>query len=90
MPVSRKNCIVLDTSILPKRPTVPDIKKFLDEELKLDMTVVKSVQMHNVKNVVYLAMQSEEFGSAIATKHHLKHFMECAGKKQSITATYIY
>lgn len=84
MPVPRKNCVVLDTSILPKHPTVADIKKFIDEELKLEMSVVKTVQLHNVKNVVYLAVQSQELASRVVAAHHLNHYMECAGKKQAI------
>lgn len=81
MSVMRRNCIVLDTSVLPKRPSIGDIKQFLDCELKVDMTLVKSVQTHNVKNVVYMSMHNEEEAVRIASNHHLKHHMECGGKR---------
>lgn len=75
---------MLDTSVLPKRPSIADIKQFLDCELKLDMSLVKSIQMHNVKHVIYLAMHSEETAANIALNQHLKHFMSCEGKRLTI------
>lgn len=84
MPVTRKNCIVLDTSVLPKRPSIADIKQFLDGALKLDMTMVKSIQTNIVRNVVYLVMHGEEAAATIASSHHLKHFMCFEGKPVTI------
>lgn len=75
---------MLDTSVLPKRPSIADLKQFLDGELKLDMTLVKSIQTHNVKNVVYLIVHCEEVAARIATNHHMKHYMSCDGKRQTI------
>lgn len=84
MPVSRKHCVVLDTSILPSLPSIPEIKKFLDEKLKIDMTTVKSLQLHNIKNVINLVMHNEKSAVNLASKHNLKHCMECNGIKRKI------
>ena len=61
-----------------------DVKQFLDRELELDMMQVKSIQVHNVRHVIYMTMHSEEVAARIASNHHLKHFMNCEGKQLAV------
>jgi len=77
MSSTQNSTLVLDTSVLPKRPKVSDVQKFMAEKLKLDLTLVKRIQVHNLKNIVRLGMTSLEVAEQVASKHHLKHFMEC-------------
>lgn len=75
---------MIDISVLPKRPSFGEIKTFLEDELQLDMSVVKTVQPHNVKNIVYISFLSEDVATRIASSHHSKHHMVCEGKRSTI------
>lgn len=52
----RKNTLVIDFSILPKRPPLDQVEDFLKTFIKLDMADVKNVQLHNLKNCVFVEM----------------------------------
>ncbi|XP_062542284.1 uncharacterized protein LOC134210257 [Armigeres subalbatus] len=69
----RKNTLVVDFSVLPKRPPLEQVKKFLEESIKLDMADVKSIQLHNLNNCVFIEMNDAGVAPRLQKQNHLKH-----------------
>ncbi|XP_062542308.1 uncharacterized protein LOC134210277 [Armigeres subalbatus] len=69
----RKNTIVVDFSVLPRRPPLAQVKQFLEESLKLNMADVKSIQLHNLNDCVFIEMNSAGVAARLQKEHHLKH-----------------
>lgn len=69
----RKNTLVVDFSGLPKRPYLDQVEKFLKQFIKLDMADVKSIQLHNLQNCVYIEMNNAGVAPRLHKQHHLQH-----------------
>lgn len=69
----RKNTLVVDFDVLPVRPSAGIIKQFLDEKLKLDIGLVKNLQLHTIRNCVLIELCSLDAAESMASTHHLKH-----------------
>lgn len=77
MGVKRENTLVVDFSVLPKRPDVSATQKFIYEEVKLDLADALNIQFHNVRNCVYIEMKDAATAKRYFTTHHLRHSMVC-------------
>lgn len=75
---ARKNTLVIDFSVLPVRPDVGKVKQFLESEIKLQYSDVKSIQLHNTRNCVLIEMLSADIVSRYQTEHNWKRTMHCA------------
>ncbi|XP_062550585.1 uncharacterized protein LOC134215401 [Armigeres subalbatus] len=75
----RRNTLVVDFSVLPKRPPLDQVKEFLEEDIKIDMADVKTIQLHNLKNCVYIEMHDSGVAPRLQKQHHLKHSFEHLG-----------
>ncbi|XP_062704903.1 uncharacterized protein LOC134287254 [Aedes albopictus] len=80
MSTHRKNTLVVDFSVLPRRPVLDQIEEFLKDDLKLDLTDVKNIQIHNIKNCVYIEMNDAGVAPRLQKQHHLKHYYIHEGK----------
>lgn len=77
MGAKRENTLVVDFSVLPKRPDVSAAQKFIYEEVKLDLADALNIQFHNVRNCVYIEMVDAATAKRYFTSHHLRHTMRC-------------
>lgn len=76
----RINTLVVDFSVLPARPEPGKVQSFLENELKLQYADVKSIQLHNSRNCVYIEMKSRDIVSRYQMEHNWKRTMVCADK----------
>ncbi|XP_039450944.2 uncharacterized protein LOC120429913 [Culex pipiens pallens] len=67
----RKNTVVVDTSEF-KDISIAEFRK-LFEELQLNLSAVKSVQPHTLRNVVLIEMITAEHAKDFARNHNMKH-----------------
>ncbi|KAL9701007.1 hypothetical protein quinque_004448 [Culex quinquefasciatus] len=67
----RKNTVVVDTSEF-KDISIAEFRK-LFEELRLNLSAVKSVQPHTLRNVVLIEMITSEHAEDLARNHNMKH-----------------
>lgn len=74
MTLHRKNTLVVDFSVLPKRPIMAQVEEFLKDRIKLDMADVKSIQIHNLKNCVFIEMNDAGVAPRLQKQHHLRHW----------------
>lgn len=74
MSTYRKNTLVIDFSVLPKRPVLDQVQEFLKDDLKIDMADVKNIQIHNLKNCLYIEMNDAGVAPRLQKQHHLKHY----------------
>uniref|UniRef100_A0A0P6K0Q4 Putative translation elongation factor ef-1 alpha/tu n=1 Tax=Aedes aegypti TaxID=7159 RepID=A0A0P6K0Q4_AEDAE len=73
MSVYRKNTLVVDFSVLPKRPPLEQVEEFLKKFMKLDMADVKSIQLHNLNKCVYIEMIDASVAPRLHKQHHLQY-----------------
>lgn len=69
----RKNTLVVDFSGLPKRPSLEKVEEFLKEFIELDMADVRNIQVHNLKNCVFIEMNDAGVAARLHKQHHLRH-----------------
>ncbi|XP_062537841.1 uncharacterized protein LOC134206166 [Armigeres subalbatus] len=69
----RRNTLVVDLSALPKRPSLNVVKELLEKKLKLNMDEVKNIQLHNIKNCVFIEVSNEGVALRLQKQHHLRH-----------------
>ncbi|XP_062704062.1 uncharacterized protein LOC134286466 [Aedes albopictus] len=84
----RKNTLVVDFNVLPVRPSAADIEKFLSKSLEIEMTSVKNLQLHTIRNCALIEMRTLEAAERLASAHHLKHSMQ-AGKNNFNIPVYV-
>lgn len=84
MGAERVNTLVVDFSVLPKRPDASAVQKFMYGELKLDLADALNIQFHNVKHCVYVEMVDAATAKRYFTAHHLQHTMQCDKKAYKI------
>lgn len=78
---TRQNTLVVDFSVLPARPNTATVQKFLQQEIKLDMTTVKVLQLHSIRKQALIEFCNLEVAENLAASHHLKHSMIIDSKK---------
>ncbi|XP_065081393.1 uncharacterized protein LOC135703965 [Ochlerotatus camptorhynchus] len=84
MGAKRENTLVVDFSVLPKRPDASAVQKFMYGELKLDTADASNIQFHNVKNCVYVEMVDAATAKRYFASHHLQHTRQCEKKAYKI------
>ncbi|XP_065072718.1 uncharacterized protein LOC135697063 [Ochlerotatus camptorhynchus] len=88
MGAKRENTLVVDFSVLPKRPDASAVQKFMYGELKLDiadaLNIQDVLQFHNVRNCVHVEMIDAATEKRYFASHHLKHTMQCEKKAYKI------
>lgn len=77
MGVKRENTLVIDFSVLPKRPEPSAVHKFMCSELKLNNDDIVNVQFHNLRNCVYVEMVDIDTARGYQNTNHLQHHVRC-------------
>ncbi|XP_062716160.1 protein PFC0760c-like [Aedes albopictus] len=80
----RKNTLVVDFGVLPRRPALEEAEKFLKCFVKLDMADVRSIQIHNIKNCLFIEMNDPGVAPRLQKLHHLQHCFVLEGVKYYI------
>lgn len=81
MDTTRKNTLVVDFSVLPVRVNVAEVHKFLVNYIQLDITKVKNLQLHSIREQVFIEFGSMDTAEALAASHNLKHSIQVEAKK---------
>lgn len=76
----RENTLVIDLSVLPVRPSVAHVQKFLEDQIKLQFEDVKSIQLHHTRNCVLIEMLDKEIALRYQLNHNWKRSIVCADK----------
>ncbi|XP_039434222.1 uncharacterized protein LOC120416556 [Culex pipiens pallens] len=69
----RKNTLVVDFSVLPERPQLEVVQRFVEKGLGIASSDLKSIQLHNIRHCVLIEMADATAASRIATENHLKY-----------------
>lgn len=72
MSAFRKNTLIVDFSVVPGRPDVRKVEQFLENELQLNLADVKSIQLHNTRNCVYIEMVNHDTALRYEKAHNIK------------------
>ncbi|XP_062704778.1 uncharacterized protein LOC134287093 [Aedes albopictus] len=80
----RKNTLVVDFGVLPNRPALEKVEEFLKHYIKLDMADVRSIQIHNIKNCLFIEMNDPGVAPRLQKLHHLRHCFVLEGVKYYI------
>lgn len=78
---ARKNTLVIDFSVLPVRPDVAKVQQFLEHEIRLQYTDIRSIQLHHSRNCVLIEMKSKEIVARYQSDHNWKRSMLCNNTK---------
>ncbi|EDS34764.1 translation elongation factor EF-1 alpha/Tu [Culex quinquefasciatus] len=73
MSAVRKNTLVVDFSVLPERPKLDQVQRFVKTVLGLDSRDFRSIQLHNIRHCVLIEMADPAAAIKTANDHHLKH-----------------
>ncbi|KAL1397437.1 hypothetical protein pipiens_009766 [Culex pipiens pipiens] len=68
----RKNTVVIDFGPVPKKPTITQIRKFAFEQLKLDITQIRNLQLSMTKSFVYIEMSPEISAEELVAEYDMK------------------
>lgn len=80
----RKNTLVIDFSVVPVRPEVRKVEHFLEHEIKLNLSDVKSIQLHNTRNCVYIEMVDNSTALRYEKAHNIKRVVVWKDKQFKI------
>lgn len=80
MSILRKNTVIVDFSVLPKRPDPARVEKFFENEIRLQLSDTTNIQLHNVRNCVFIEMINNETALQYQAMHNNRHTMYCDGK----------
>lgn len=75
----RRNTLVVDFSVLPRRPGMSQVEEFIKDILKIDMADVKNIQIHNLKSCVYMEMNDPGIAPRLQKQHYLRHWFNHEG-----------
>ncbi|XP_062702716.1 uncharacterized protein LOC134285615 [Aedes albopictus] len=77
----RRNTLVVDFVVLPKRPGLQQVETFLKEFIKVDMADVRNIQLHNIKNCLFIEMNDSGVAPRprLQKQHHLQHYFTLEG-----------
>lgn len=84
MPDYRKNSMIIDFSVVPTRPTISDIHKFVFESLQITMASIKSIQLSSAKSYVYLEMESAALAEQLVAENNRKFSIKTDGGEYEI------
>ena len=73
MSAVRKNTLVVDFSVLPERPKLEVVQRFVEKGLGITSSALKSIQLHNIRHCVLIEMAEPAAAIKIATESHLKY-----------------
>lgn len=76
----RKNILVVDFGVLPARPEMSKVEKFLYENIKLKLNDVASIQLHSIRNCVLVELVSAEVALKYQNGNNLKHVIVHEGR----------
>lgn len=80
----RQNTQKTDFSVVPTRPSVPDIREFVFDCLKLDIKQIKNLQLTNNNAHAYLEMETAALAEQIVADNNRKYFIASEGKDFAI------
>ncbi|XP_052565904.1 uncharacterized protein LOC128093383 [Culex pipiens pallens] len=80
----RRNAVVLDFNVMPVRPDIETVSKFIAKGLTLDLKRTKNLQFNNSRNHVIIELGSPEEASELADQHNLKHNLRWSGRNFAI------
>lgn len=83
MSTVRDRTVVVDFSVLPERPKLDIVQRFVDKCIGLTSNDIKSIQLNNIRHCVLIAMADVASATNIATAHHLKHAFRINPAKRS-------
>lgn len=75
MSVLRKNTVIIDFSVLPVRPNAVKVHQFLEKEIQLDLAETESIQLHNIRNCVYIEVKDSETAARYQRLHNNRHLI---------------
>lgn len=75
MSVARSNTVVIDFNILPERPNAAKVHQFLEKEIKLQLSDTENIQLHNIRNCVYIEFKDNETASRYQRLHNNRHII---------------
>ncbi|XP_038118811.1 uncharacterized protein LOC119769642 [Culex quinquefasciatus] len=73
MSAARKNVLVVDFSVLPERPKLEVVQRFVEKGLGITSSDLKSIQLHNIRHCVHIEMADPAAATKIATENHCKY-----------------
>lgn len=76
----RKNTLIVDFSVLPKRPDASQVEKFLDKKVQLQLSDTTNIQLHNIRNCVFIEMIDGETALRYQNAHNNRHVIYCGDK----------
>lgn len=79
MSSARKNTLVI--SVLPIRPEIAKVRDFLENEIKLQYSDIRSIQLHHNRNCVFIEMISHEIAVRYQKEHNWRRVMLCGDVK---------
>lgn len=80
MSTFRKNTLIVDFAVLPKRPDAARVQKFLEQDIKLQLPDTLSIQLHNIRNCVFIEMVDGETALRYQNAHNYRHEIYCGDK----------
>ncbi|XP_039430295.1 uncharacterized protein LOC120413478 [Culex pipiens pallens] len=80
----RRNAVVLDFNVMPIKPDIETVSKFIAKGLTLDLKRTKNLQFNNSRNLVIIELGSPEEASVLADQHNLKHNLRWSGRNFAI------
>ncbi|XP_039435894.1 uncharacterized protein LOC120417792 [Culex pipiens pallens] len=73
MSAARKNTLVVDFSVLPERPKLDVVQRFVEKGLGIAASDLKSIQLHNIRHCVLIEMADPAAATKIAADNHCKY-----------------
>lgn len=80
MATVRKNTLIVDFSVLPMRPEVAKVQKFLCENMKLQLKDVKTIQLQHIRHCVLIEMASANLAKQYQNEHNCQHVIYHEGR----------
>lgn len=74
----RKNSLVIDFTVLPAKPSVPEVRNFVFDFLKLDIKHIKNIQLFIQKSYVFIELVPEFAAEDVVSKCSRKFCMTTA------------
>ncbi|EDS30091.1 conserved hypothetical protein [Culex quinquefasciatus] len=81
MKTFRQNSLVFDFNVMPVVPELGTIQIFLQQQIKLDLSSVRNLQVNVSRNQVIIETTTPDQAFAIARDHNSKHFIVHAKKR---------
>ncbi|EDS36982.1 conserved hypothetical protein [Culex quinquefasciatus] len=71
----RQNSLVFDFNVMPVIPELGTIQRFLQQQIKLDLSSVRNLQVNVSRNQVIIETTTPDQAQCIAKNHNSKHFI---------------